>query len=247
MPSTCLISPSTLRLCAICSIFSFAASASAQSIMSRPTVTRAEDLIQAYDSRVPLGTNAIFRPRPTAKAKSIIDSGVQVRIFELPDNESKPHPVDKIGDCYIYISTVRKLEASPDGGLKFAHLDQGWVNVTYSGNSAKDGRWFLVFEQKGPSEKQFRILAKDAEEYFGTGFAVTVFPTDPVPLTLIKAAYEQREGDGARLLREVDQKDPHVPCYSYSRVQVAGPVEETLVANIGSCARPEDPIVRSQS
>lgn len=237
-----------LRHSIICALCAVTASAAAQSTVPRPTVTRAVDLILDFASRVPLGTEAVFRPRPTALAKSIVDTGVQVRIFGLLDNETKPGRVSTIGDCDIYLSVVRRLERTPDGGLRFARLDQGWVNVSNSGKSPKDGRWFLVFEQHGLTEEQFRIRTSDAESYFGTGFVVTVFDTGSVPFAQIKAEYDRREGEGARLLREVDQKDPRVPCYSYSRVRVAGQAEETLVVTSDGCARPaESPSTTEQA
>lgn len=239
---------SQLRQCLVYALCIVATSAEAQSTVPRPTVTRAVDLILDFQSRVPLGTDAIFRPRPTSLAKSIIDAGIQVRIFGLLDNEKKPSRVSTVGDCDIYLSAVHRLEKTPDGGLKFARLDQGWVNISNSGNSSKDGRWFLVFEQNGATEEQFRIRTSDAENYFGTGFVVTVFDTGSVPFLQIKAEYDRREGEGARLLREVDQKDPRVPCYSYRRVRVAGQSEGSLVAISDGCLAPsESPLVTEQA
>lgn len=238
MLSTRPITQSLLRHGFTCVVCAFSATASAQSAVPRPTVTRSVDLIQEFASRVPLGTEAVFKPRPTARAKSIVDSGVQVRIFGLLDNETKPSRVSTIGDCDIYLSVVHRLEKTPSGELRFGRLDQGWVNVSYSGNSPKDGRWLMVFEQHGPTEEQFRIRTTDAKPYFKTGFVVIVFDTGSVPLSQIKAEYERREGEGARLLRQVDQKDPSVPCYRYSPVRVAGHDEDTLVASNDGCSRP---------
>lgn len=240
MLSNSFITRPLLRYCVLCALCIFTASAAAQLSAPRPTVTRALDLIQDFAPRVPLGTEAVFRPRPTTLAKAIVDSGVQVRVFGLLDNETKPSRVSTIGDCDIYLSVVRRLERNPDGGLRFARLDQGWINISNSGQSPKDGRWFLVFEQQGPTEAQFRIRTIDAESYFGTGFVVTVFDTGSVPFGQIRAEYDRREGEGARLLREVDQKDPRVPCYSYSRVRVAGQAEETLVVSTDECTKPAE-------
>lgn len=210
-------------------------SAAAQTIEPRPTVTRAEDLVLAFASRVPVGTDAVFRQRSSASASALVNSGVQVRIFSLSGSETRPSKVSTVGDCDVYLSVVRRLEPTADGGLRFTRLDQGWINISYSGRSTKDGRWFLVFEQLGASQEEFRIKSADAEAYFATGFLITVFDDGSVPFEKIKAEYERREGDAARLLKAVDQKDARVPCYSYHRVQVGIESSDSLLADRVAC------------
>lgn len=201
--------------------------AQAQLIEPRPTVTRALDLITDYSSPISLGAEVVFTQKPnlSARARALIQSGVQARVFSLEEGEKTPKPIATVGKrsnkCNVYISTVHRLLPMPGGGLRFAKMESGWVNLTHSGRSTKDGRWFLIFEQLGAPQEQFRIRTRDASAYFETGFIITVQDNGSVPFEQISAEYRKRSNNLARLYEEVGSDDSSVPCYSYSSIRAS--------------------------
>src|SRR5262249_34615730 len=115
-----------------------------QAPLLRPTVTRAIDLIYTYPARVPIGTDVVFKRKDSSSGRTIVQSGIQVRVFTLGDNESRPKPITTVADCDVYLSVVHRLQSIADLELRFVKMDQGWVQLTNSQNSTKDGRWYLV-------------------------------------------------------------------------------------------------------
>jgi len=218
--------PFTLALSSLLSIL-LSFPAQAQLAEPRPTVARALDLIADHSSPIFLGAEVVFTQKPnlSARARALIRSGVQARVFSLEEGEKTPKPIATVGKrwykCNVYISTVHRLLPTPGGGLRFAKMDSGWVNLTHSRRSTKPGRWFLVFEQLGAPQEQFRIKASDVSAYFETGFIITVQDNGSVPLEQISAEYKKRSDNLARLYEEVDSNDSSVPCYSYSSIRAS--------------------------
>lgn len=213
----------------------FSSLAYSQAPLPRPTVTRAVDLIDNYPARVPIGTDVVFKRKSTSTGRTVMQSGIQVRVFTLGDNESRPKPITTVADCDVYLSVVHPLQSIGDLELRFVKMDQGWIQLTYSEKSAKDGRWYLVFEQAGVRQEQFRIRSKDAKDYFDTGFLITVYDNGSIPFAKIKAEYEQRRDSVAKLYEEIDQKDLRVPCYSYHRLTVAETESGVRYAELDTC------------
>lgn len=193
----------------------------AQSTLPRPTITRAEDFIQSFPKEVSVGTNVVFKQKTSSAANALLNSGLQIRIFALTDNEMRPSKITTNGDCDVFISRVWSLDVLSTGDIRFTKMDEGWINVSDSGESTKPGRWFLVFEHAGPSHEEFRIKASDSSGYFSAGFIITVRENQSISLQKVAAEYKRRDIESVRLLRAVDERRAAVPCYTYKRVQVA--------------------------
>jgi hypothetical protein len=213
--------------------------ASATELPARPTVTRALDFIKEYPSRVPLGTNVVFERRNPESDKSLIYSGLQVRIFKIRIGEKRPTAIAEIDGCEVYMTTVVTLRPTASGELRFTKLNDAWINITSSGNSTKETQWFFVFEKSGLKNSQFRIKTSDAQSYFDTGFSVLVYSDDPIPTDSIRQAYEERRGRAQDLYRELDDNNSAVPCYSYKRLSTK--LDESLrsiaYGEIARCGR----------
>jgi hypothetical protein len=214
---------------------------SAQPVEPRPTVTKASDLIAAYPARVAVGTNVVFQRKNPGAGAGLAQAGLQVRVFALDDGQLRPAPVSTIGDCEIFLSSVHQLKFSHDGQIQFVTLNQAWIDLSNSGNSAQDTTWFLVFERSGPTHEQFRIKAADVPAYFDTGFKLTVFDNGSVDIRLIETEWNWRRHQAARLYAEVDARSPGIPCYRYSRLTAALERDDgdSLLALAGHC--PETP------
>jgi hypothetical protein len=201
--------------------------AQAQLVEPRPTVTRALDLITVYSSPISLGAEVVFvqKPNLSSRARALIQSGVQARVFSLEEGERKPKPIATVGKrtnkCNVYLSTVHRLLPTPGGGLRFAKMEPGWINLTHSRRSTKPGRWFLVFELLGAAQEQFRIKTSDASAYFETGFIITVEDNGSIPFDEISVKYKERNDNFVRLYEELDLDDSSVPCYSYSSIRAS--------------------------
>lgn len=202
--------------------------ANAQQPEPRPTVTRATDLVLEYPSRVPLGTDVVFKRKTSATGMTLVKAGVQVRVFRLDEGDDRPKALTSVGDCEVYLTSVYPLELSSDGSLRFVSLNQGWINLSNSGKSTKDTGWFLVFEQVGAQYEQFRLKTIDSPAYFATGFAVTVFDNGSIPFPLIQAEYERRKRRAVSLYEQVDAKDGRVPCYSYKQLRASLEAQDLL-------------------
>jgi hypothetical protein len=217
-----------------------------QAPFPRPTVTRAIDLIDNYPVKIPIGTDVVFKRKTANTGRALVQSGVQVRVFTLGENENRPQPITTVADCDVYLSVVYRLRSAADLKdleLRFVKMDQGWIQLTNSQNSTKDGRWYLVFEQSlaGAPQEQFRIRSTDAKDYFDTGFLITVYDNGSIPFDKIKAEYEKRSDSLTRLYREIDQKDLRVPCYSYRRLTVDAKAESVVAyAELEICAAVDD-------
>jgi hypothetical protein len=214
--------------------------AQAQLVEPRPTVTRAVDLIADYSSPVYLGTEVVFTKKAdlSENGRALIQAGVQVRVFSLDEDESEPKRITTIRDCGVYLSTVHRLSPTSSGGLRFAKMESGWVNLTNSRRSAKDGRWLLVFEQLGAPQEQFRIKTNDAHDYFEAGFIITVRDNGRIPLEEIQSEYDKRRDNLARLSREVSSSNSNIPCYSYKSIKASFEAGDVVAyGEIEDCAK----------
>lgn len=211
----------------------------AQSSVPRPTITRAEDFIQSFPKEISVGTNVVFKQKTATSVNPPSISALQIRIFALTDNEMRPSKITTTADCDVFLSTVRPLDLLSTGEIKFTKMDEGWLNVSDSGESTKPGRWFLVFEQTGPSHEEFRIKSSDSAGYFSAGFIITVLANQSMSLQKVISEYKRRDVESVRLLRAVDERSAGVPCYTYKKVQVAEMPESNLQGAQIACMQSE--------
>jgi hypothetical protein len=123
--------------------------------------------------------------------------------------------IGTIKDCDVYLSVVHDLRLGSDSMLHFEELDLKWLMLSNSGNSVKDGRYFLVFEEYGPRAEEFRIRSSDASAYFAAGFPLTVAADGSVNAEAVRREYEKREQDMARLIPTAGAA---VPCYTFKKL-----------------------------
>lgn len=223
------------HICTIHLLLSISLNATAEPPTPLPTITRASDLISTVATKFPIGTLVTFPIQAKYQTKNPTFNKIQVRIFPLLDDEERPSRVSSIGDCDIYISSTRVLTLDDNKSIKFARLDEGWINVSYSGSTLKDGKWFLVFEEVGASSDQFRIRNKDTAIYFETGFILTVFDNGTIPLEKVRDAYDARRKAGVKLRKEIDTKDSKIPCYTYKKVNIASDDMDLLASSTIEC------------
>lgn len=187
----------------------------AQVGIPRPTVARATEIFEAFPERVSVGTNVVFRQSQTGRARRLVRTGLQARVFGLRDDEEVPQPITAFGDCDVYLSVVHRLTVSANSDVPFAKMDHAWLTLSNSLNSIKDGRYFIVFELAGPDASQFRLKTADAEAYFASGFRMVVVDDGRTTREAVYAEYMKRLRRLALLYEEVDRRSPGVPCYSY--------------------------------
>src|SRR5262245_48401631 len=132
-----------------------------QAPFTRPTVTRAIDLIENYPARVPIGTDVVFKRKTVNTGRALVQSGAQVRIFTLGENENRPQRIATIADCDVYLSIVHRLEPAvdlKDLELRFVKMDQGWDPTDQQ--SKFNERWALVFSVRaGTSRSTTRTVS----------------------------------------------------------------------------------------
>lgn len=211
-------------LCFLLSQFVFGAEAYAQTVVPLPTVTRAIDVFESSPERVIVGSRLAFKTKATTSAQKIVRSGLQVRVFTLRDDQSRPSPITIIDDCDVFLSVVLKVDSPSGTEAIIQTLDHHWLNLTDSLNSIIPGKYLFVFEQSGPDSEQFRLKQSDYKTYFDTGFLLTVDKHDGISLETVRSAYFERRDKLGRLRLEIDKKQPSVPCYTYRRL-----ISETLV------------------
>jgi hypothetical protein len=217
---------------------------SAQTTVPRPTVTRAFDVFENYPERVLVGTDIVFKRKTSQGAQKLVRSGLHVRVFSLSDAETEPTPITVIGDCAVYLSVVHTIEPTDATEVRFKKMDHSWLNLSHSGNSIKDGRYFFVFEQAGPTSEQFRIKSTDAKSYFSTGFRVVVFDNGGTSLKTVKTEYEKRDRTLGRLYVSEDNKLRDAPCYTYRKLTVEATADFQLAqASLESCSLKTDHII----
>src|SRR5690606_4495323 len=139
---------------------------------------------QRYPDSVPVGTEVVFRPvAGSSRAEAIVRGGLQVRVFSLRDREDRPARLGVQDGCEVYLSVVHRLSVTPGGEARFQTLDQTWLTLSNNLGAVASGRYFLVFEQLGGEEQDFRIReGADAAQYFASGFLLQVQPDASVSL-----------------------------------------------------------------
>lgn len=190
----------------------------------RPTVTKAFDVFEKYPETIPQGTLIAFKKKNTQIAKHIMESGVQARVFALNDQEHYPTPIDIKDNCNHYISKVIPLYTGNDNLIIFGKVEEAWLNITRSGKSAKDGRYYLVFEKSGPKQEHFRLKTSDVPAYFDSGFLLTIKGNETVNIDKVRTEYEKRENNLEKLV--IDGVSNNIPCYRYSRFAEIKEIQE---------------------
>jgi hypothetical protein len=179
----------------------------------RPTVTRAQDIIQTPEKRVEFGTQLVFKQLQTPQANRIRRNGFQIRVFSLYVNETRPRPITTIGNCDIYISDVYVIHQGNSPEIVVERMGERWMALSSSGRTVFNGHHLFVFEALeaggGKRERVFRLHKDDAEEYFKTGFDLTV--DGRVSVEQVRAAYTTV----VNLAEEIDKKGQEIPCYRY--------------------------------
>lgn len=214
-------------LCLLLAQLVCGAEAYAQAVPALPTVTRAIDVFEGNPERVIVGSRLAFKIRATTAAQTIARSGLQVRVFALREDQARPTPITRIGDCDVFISAVVQVRTSGTEAI-VQTLDPSWLNLTDSLNSIAPGRYFLVFEQSGPDSEQFRLKTADYDRYFGTGFLLIVDTHEGISVEAVRSAYFQRRNDLGRLRLEIDERKPSVPCYTYRRLVAETPADTQI-------------------
>lgn len=190
----------------------------AQNIAPRPTIARVTDVFEGRPERVLAGSRIALKTKNLAAARRVVHSGLQVRIFSLRDDQSSPSPITTIDDCDVFLAVVLAIEAPNDTEAIVPTLGDGWLNMSDSLNSILPGKYFLVFEQLGPTSEQFRLKKSDYAAYFDSGFQLTVDQRDGTSVEAVRSAYFQRRDKLGRLRLEIDDRQRAVPCYTYRRL-----------------------------
>ncbi|MFZ4285750.1 hypothetical protein [Variovorax sp. HJSM1_2] len=229
----------TLSLACFAVGFLLASSVHAQTVLSRPTVTRAEDVFQGHPDRIPAGTRLVLKAKEAPAAKRIVNSGLQVRVFALRADQSKPTPITTIEDCDVFLSVVLKIEVSKDTEAMLPKMDHGWLGLSDSLERVEPGKYLLVFEQSGPTAEQFRLRKSDYAVYFNTGFQIVVDRDDGTTISEVRAAYFARRDKLNQLRFEIDDKDKKMPCFSYRQLTADATQEELQIsrAELQQCER----------
>jgi hypothetical protein len=201
----------------------------AQDLPPRPTITRASDFVETLPDRVPAGTQVVFRRKVAAATARPPLREVQVRVFSLRAGKSVPEPVHQVDGCDVYLCVVHKLQSINEHDLRFVTLDQGWLNMSNSGDTVLDGHWFFVFEQPGATHEQFRIRSADAKSYFAAGFRISVLNNASIPQEAVREAWKNRRESLAILYPDIEKKGV-VPCYSYRRLSADASSSDSLFA-----------------
>lgn len=213
-----------------------AAAVAADNYLERPTVASASEIFEKYPSKVTQGTLVAFKKKESKFAAKLFDAGIQARIFALGDQDSIPKPVDTKDNCNIYISYVFPLASSGTTDVVLQTLDEGWLNLTSSEKSIKDGRYFIVFEKSGPTLEQFGLRPSDAKPYFDSGFVLTVSDDGKANLAKVVSEYKLRRTKVSILRKDVDDGALNsIPCYRYTKLAQAIKPEDAVVASVALC------------
>ncbi len=209
--------------------------ASAQTTLPRPTLAQPSNIFEQIIDKFNTAEPALFKIR-NPQGRKIIDGGLQARIFTLEGSQNTPVPVADIDGCNVFLSVV--LDVSVVGGTHAALpvLNYHWLGLTDSLNHIKAGRYFLVFEQRGPKSNEFRLKEGDEGAYFANGFVFTVSPSTGVSLEMVKKSYFDRRDQIGELRELISDVTRRVPCYTYRRlVGVVDFGPETIQASLESC------------
>ena len=201
-----------------------------------PTVTKAFDLFEAYPTRVSVGTKIAFKLKDTKMAPRVIEGGIQARIFALNDYDNLPVPYDFKDNCNIYISYVYQLQSEANRtNFVLRTVDEGWLYPTASQKSIKDGRYYVVFEKAGPSQKYFGIRSSDTTSYFEAGFILVVESNKAASLEKVINEFEKRKARLTEFRLDMDREIDKIPCYRYTRYADKTEYKQQGVESIALC------------
>lgn len=182
----------------------------------RPTINRAADVIAVPSGSFRINTKVLFQRLGTSQAKAIVREGFQIRIFALGADEKVPSPRSVMADCDIYISTLLSVDGGELAEIPFAYVDESWLKLSHSEKTIENGRFFLVFEEKGASDEIFRLRSKDATLYFSQGFSIEI-EKELGSLERVKKEYSNRIGRFVELVSKLNVQGSTIPCFSYKR------------------------------
>ena len=206
----------------------------AQAPLPRPTVTRAIDLLEAPPPNVRVGTAVVFRTRSSPAAQRLVRTGLQVRVFAMTRGSQTPVPIRTVEKCHLYMTRVYPLQQTSDGGLYFTTLDDAWLDTSSSQRSVAEGRYFLIVEQAGAPDGEFRLRADSASGYFRTGFSITVSTdgrkNEASLLEAVKRAHAERRVTVAAVVKDAEGRD--VSCYQYAPVRLARDLANELPSTV---------------
>jgi hypothetical protein len=180
----------------------------------RPTVSRAADFIST-PTALKVNSDLKVVRLDTPEAKKIANARLQVRIFSLRDGEQTPAPGAMIENCLIYLTSIYPISPSDSREITIARTDAGWLSLSSSRNSFDSGRYYLVVETTGASDRIFRLNKDDATAYFAQGFPLTVETDSDLPLQLVQQLHAPRGTDAVTLMRQINDTGNSVPCYQY--------------------------------
>ena len=207
---------------------------------ARPTITRATDVIAKPPSSVVVRSTLRFTPRDTAPARALAAKGFHIRVFTLSRQWDTPRAVTQHGDCDIYLSMVMPVRAQADGTIRIAELNEAWLELSYSCETPREGRFLFVFEETGPTDAIFRLRSEDAKSYFEQGFILTVQPDKQVDLVEAKRWFSRGEEQRGKLYLDANRVREGVPCYSYkSRKVVAENAIDLTAGDLLACEMPD--------
>jgi hypothetical protein len=219
----------------VCLLASFAL-ASADELAFKPekllTITRAIDLVSDGEHKVTkVREQLTLTGRETARARDIRRKGFQVRVFSLRPGESEPGMyAPPIEDCLIFWSMVIPVPGSYDFKIALGEITEGWL-VSSGKGVFEYGRFLLVFEEPGSTDRVFRIRRNYAEQYFKNGMLLTV--TYDANLDRAQADIFAKAKEIIKVKLEAGAKvnSPAIPCYEYQPVRVA---DGALFASAGT-------------
>lgn len=198
--------------------------------IDRPTVTKAFDVIEKYPEIISYGTLVSFKKKNTKFASDIVVQGVQARVFTLVDQENYPRPTAIQSNCSHYLTTVIPLRIGSDNQIILGKMTESWLSVSFSGKSAKEGRYYIVFEKSGLKNDYFRLRTADTKSYFDSGFIMIVKANEAVNIEKVQSSYEARRDSTVKLILDESSQNP--PCYRYVRFaeirELKEPIDEPL-------------------
>lgn len=205
----------------------------------RPTISSAFDLIQTPVASFQLGTAVSFQRQNTTAAKALAATGFQVRIFRVRDANSLPEHYYKIDDCNIYFSMVHPIAGTNSAEIKFADMDESWLNLSYSRSSVEDGHYYLVFEMRNADDEIFRLRSDHAARYFSQGFHLSVTTKGDI-LEQVKQRYAKREDVLTRLVAKITSRNSTIPCYEFKprEVRTASIEDQLATQDLIACNVP---------
>jgi hypothetical protein len=221
---------------AIVSLLTLAASASAQTTVPRPTVTRFNDVFVQQTDKFVVNERIAFKTKDAPSARRLVKAGLQARIFPLENNKDVPNPVGVIDGCQVFASVVLKAKSVDGSEAVLPALDYRWLAITDSLNGVEPGRYLLVFENNGPSEDEFRLKVGDQKDYFATGLVFTVNSSNGVTIDEVRSAYFDRRDKLGELRQLIGDTTRRIPCYTYKPLTAAiSPESDYTLASLELC------------